>query len=359
MKQLLLLGAFLITFFKGHTQTTFRDSILHESEYRSYLIHLPPGFDAGQSLPLVLVFHGSNGNANQVMSYTGFNAVADTGNFIVVYPEGHKKSWADGRGFSIADTAGIDDVSFISSLTDTLLLKYNINNDHIYAAGIYHGGFMTQWLACQMPHRIAAVASVIYPGSDRPISLCNNRHPVPALYIQETFDSYAPLNKDIQIIPLENNLFVYENGLNSDSTINAKKQNGTISDITVDLPYLNPIEKVEIVSTRYSAAAIWNFFKNRPLKTVIRFNSLDQVKTNHSLDFTSFPNPVQGSLFLSYTNGSIDHVEIFDHDSKSVLSLSGNDIAYPIDVSTLPSGLYMIKVRTGDGETIKNIMVKD
>jgi hypothetical protein len=330
MKQLLLLGAFLITFFKGHTQTNITDSILHESVYRSYIVHIPPGFNLGKSLPVVFVLHGRKESAKQVMNYSGFNTVADTGNFIVVYPEGYIHSWADGRGISVADSAGIDDVDFISSLIDTLHFDYNADGDHIYATGIWNGGFMVQRLACQLAHKISAVASINASLAGNLIQPCNSSQTVPMLFLKGSLDANTSYNQD------------------------------KISDeISQDLSHLIEDEGLNSYSFENSAAEIWNFFKLHSLKTFIRSNSLTEVKTNYNQYFTAFPNPVQGSLFLSYTNGSIDYVEIFDHDSKRVFSLSGNDITYPIDVSNLARGLYMIKVHTGDGETIKTMMVKD
>jgi hypothetical protein len=35
-----------------------------------------------------------------------------------VYPEGYRRSWADGRGKTPADQAGVDDVGFINALLE-------------------------------------------------------------------------------------------------------------------------------------------------------------------------------------------------------------------------------------------------
>ncbi len=64
------------------------DSILTPDGYRKYIIHLPAGYNPLVKYPLVLSFHGLNSDAAQQQFYSGFDVVADTGKFIVVYPQG-------------------------------------------------------------------------------------------------------------------------------------------------------------------------------------------------------------------------------------------------------------------------------
>ena len=55
---------------------------------RSYLVHVPPGYDANKPTPVVLAFHGAMMNGGTMAQFTGLNAKADEAGFIVVYPNG-------------------------------------------------------------------------------------------------------------------------------------------------------------------------------------------------------------------------------------------------------------------------------
>ena len=141
-------------------QETLKESIVHDDLVRDYIVHIPSSYDNKVPIPLVLCFHGYGGTASGI-SYSNFNDVSDTANFIVVYPQGtllkRKSHWNVG-GWTL--DSKIDDVGFISSLLDSLSERYNINQSRIYSTGMSNGGYMSFLLACQLSDRIAAIASV-------------------------------------------------------------------------------------------------------------------------------------------------------------------------------------------------------
>ena len=91
---------------------------------------------------------------------THLNNSADKHHFLVVYPDGYRSSWADGRGPSPAEAAGVDDVRFISELIDKLRGEFPIDVNRIYATGISNGGFMSDRLACELSAKIAGIGVV-------------------------------------------------------------------------------------------------------------------------------------------------------------------------------------------------------
>src|ERR1041385_5504790 len=141
-----LICAFILGQAQGQTYSFTFDGIL-----RSYIVHLPTGFNPGNSYPLVVNMHGYSSNASQQELYTAMDAVADTAGFIVAYPDGIASSWN-----SYFNTGGVNDVSFISALIDTMILNYNSDPQRVYACGMSNGGFMTHRLACELHFRIAA-----------------------------------------------------------------------------------------------------------------------------------------------------------------------------------------------------------
>lgn len=180
-------------------QTTV-ETLEHGGLTRSYRIHLPPNFDAQESLPLVFNLHGFTSNAFQQEAYSEMNMVADTARFIVCYPDGVNLAW--NVGWSFGSTA--DDIGFINAMIDKFAENYNINTNKVYSCGMSNGGFMSYHLACNLSERIAAVASVtgsMVPGS---IASCTPAIPRPIMEIHGTADATVPYNGNANIAsPIE------------------------------------------------------------------------------------------------------------------------------------------------------------
>jgi len=58
---------------------------------REYFLHVPSGYR-----PVVFVFHGGGGHAEQITEFSGFNKLSETYGFLAVYPESINKHWNDG-----------------------------------------------------------------------------------------------------------------------------------------------------------------------------------------------------------------------------------------------------------------------
>jgi polyhydroxybutyrate depolymerase len=124
---------------------------------RSYLLHVPAGYDGATPLPLAMLFHGFSLPADAFATYTAFNGIADERNVIVVYPlaQGDPAAWNTNADITVAD-----DVAFANDLLDKLETELCIDPDRIFVAGYSNGGAMAQRVACAAPDRIAALATV-------------------------------------------------------------------------------------------------------------------------------------------------------------------------------------------------------
>lgn len=157
---------------------------------RSYVVHVPPGLE--QPTGLVINMHGAGMTSGAQAALTNYNAVADQHGFVVVYPEGIDLSWADGRGASIPDRQGVDDVGFLVALADRLTQDFGIDRGRVFATGMSAGAFMANRLACARPDVFAAVVSVAGTlGSAFP---CSPSLPVSVLSIHGTADNVVPFN---------------------------------------------------------------------------------------------------------------------------------------------------------------------
>lgn len=163
---------------------------------RSYYIHLPSHFDQTQSYPLVMAFHGGGGNGKQFMNASRWNAKSNKENFIVVYPNGtgrFKKmlTWNVETCCGWAQKKNSNDVAFIDALLDDLIKQYLIDAKRVYATGMSNGAMISYRLACELPHRITAIAPV---AGTLMSTLAQDARKVPVLHIHGTADQNVPFN---------------------------------------------------------------------------------------------------------------------------------------------------------------------
>lgn len=157
---------------------------------RTYLVHVPPGLQ--NPAGLVLNLHGAGMTGADQAALTGYNGVADQFGFVVAYPDGIDMSWADGRGASIPDRQGVDDVGFLGALIERLSRDYGIAPGRVFVTGMSAGAFMANRLACDRADLISAIVPVAGTlGSGVP---CAPSRPVSVLEIFGTADPVVPYN---------------------------------------------------------------------------------------------------------------------------------------------------------------------
>lgn len=155
---------------------------------RTYQVHAPPGLN--NPAGLVLNLHGAGMTGQAQAGATNYNAIADQYGFVVAYPDGIDMSWADGRGASLPDRQGVDDVGFLVALTDRLRQEYGVDPGRVFVTGTSAGGFMASRLACQRADVFAAaapVAATLASGFS-----CAPSQPVSVLTVHGTSDPVVP-----------------------------------------------------------------------------------------------------------------------------------------------------------------------
>lgn len=166
--------------------------VASEGMRRRFYLHLPPNFQEGEHLPLVIMLHGGFGTPLQIREETKLDALADRSRFIAVYPEGVDRHWNDGRNVEHANK--FNDVRFISDLIDHMERRWGVNSSQVYAGGISNGGFFAQYLALHLPDKIAAVCSVAATLPTLIYSTRQPKKPVSILYILGMSDPLVPFN---------------------------------------------------------------------------------------------------------------------------------------------------------------------
>ena len=164
-------------------------SIVSSGETRDYLVYVPEGYDAARPTPLVISLHGTALWPALQRDISGWNGIADEQGFIVIYPGALGRPQRKWR-LSFKPGAGdLLEVRYVSDLIDSLDETYNIDTARIYVDGLSAGGIMALALACQLPHRFAAVAAV---AAALPKGYCDDPQPVPLIAFHGTADPLYP-----------------------------------------------------------------------------------------------------------------------------------------------------------------------
>jgi polyhydroxybutyrate depolymerase len=139
---------------------------------RNFSVHIPTHrrlSTAGVTLPwpLVIVLHGSSGDAAAIEEQSGMDSVAEAQRFIVAYPNGtggafdlYPSDWNAGTCCGAANRDGIDDLGFMSALIATVAAHVPLDAHRVYIAGFSAGGYMAYHAGCQLSPLIAAVGVV-------------------------------------------------------------------------------------------------------------------------------------------------------------------------------------------------------
>jgi len=185
------------------------DSIFDQGTYRTFIVHLPTGYNANNQYPLVLNLHGLRANAKQQQTYSQFDDVADQKGFIVVYPNGTDESWS---------TIGNKDLDFLTHLVDSIRSDYS-TNECLFVTGFSQGGFMTYKFANNTSHTVKAIAVGSGNMSNRTQDDSENSPQIPMIHFHGTADNTVPYDGNSPFIPpVENTIQWWVNHNNCNTT---------------------------------------------------------------------------------------------------------------------------------------------
>ena len=200
-----ILSTFIISCESEDTAQVDEDGIItglqtktfsHDNVNRNYLIYIPDSYDSEIDYPLMFLFHGFGGIASQFINTADMRDLAESNNFIVVYPQGLDLGGTGSHwncsNPSADNKSDVDDIGFIENLIDQLIVDYPvIDSKRIYAAGYSNGGFMSYYLACNSK-KFAAIGSVAGTMLDDSYQSCNANFPTAMINIHGTNDFDVP-----------------------------------------------------------------------------------------------------------------------------------------------------------------------
>ncbi|MBO4382407.1 MAG: T9SS type A sorting domain-containing protein, partial [Bacteroidales bacterium] len=72
-----------------------------------------------------------------------------------------------------------------------------------------------------------------------------------------------------------------------------------------------------------------------------------------------YPNPTRGNVFIQHENAIIERVVITDLSGRTVAIIPVNDYIGTLDLSSLPNGLYLLRIEQVDGAHIMHKIIKE
>jgi polyhydroxybutyrate depolymerase len=106
------------------------------------------------------MLHGALGTGAQAEQSYGWDAAADRHGFVVVYPDGIKRTWNAGFCCGAAVARNVDDVGFLTALIDRVATQEHVDRARIAITGISNGALMAYRMACDSTVPLRAIGSV-------------------------------------------------------------------------------------------------------------------------------------------------------------------------------------------------------
>lgn len=374
MKTLLLLLTLILSlsvFAQTGLQST--QTMTHDGKTREYILYVPQSYDGSVELPLVINLHGYTSNMNVQLLYGDFRKIADTANFILVVPNG----LVDGSGnqhWNFFQPNGEDDIGFLSALIDELSTNYTVNTNRVYSTGMSNGGYMSIHLACNLSHKITAVASVTGTMNPYAMSSCSPNRPVPTMLIHGTNDPTVPYNgtatsasvpsviahwvaqTNANPTPVVTNVpdISTTDGCTAEHHLYTGGTNGASVELfkIIDGGHTWPGAPVNVGVTNQDIDAsteIWRFFSQ------FSTSDLVNVKTEELIDLINvYPNPSQESITIS-PKQSIERIELVSSEGKRIHS--ENKITQDLTINNLVPGIYFVQIYTQNKFFSKKIII--
>ncbi|MDP4664435.1 MAG: hypothetical protein NWQ55_12000 [Salibacteraceae bacterium] len=170
------------------------ETLKHDGEKRSYLLHVPEGYSSDSAVALIIALHGGTGSAKNIEEQSGLADFSDEKGFILCSPNGLNRTWNAGNCCGKASENEVDDVGFISALIDEVSANYSINSKQIFFTGMSNGAMMSYRLACELSDKIAAIAPV---AGTMVATECNPSQAVSVVHFHSYEDENVPYDGGI------------------------------------------------------------------------------------------------------------------------------------------------------------------
>ena len=373
IKRILSLLEFIASLTVSHAQGYISQTIQYDGLTREYSIYVPASYDGTTSFPLLFNFHGGNGVIADWQTTADMRPIADTANFILVYPQARQDP-SDGNSLNwLPKTPGtFDDVPFISALIDTIASDYQIDQNRIYACGYSLGGEFSYELACKLNSKIAAIGALARTMQADPNSYCSPVHPTGVLTILGTDDFISPYNGltfgGIEYyISAEATHSYWATHNNCDTTATMNTVSPSVERYTWSTASgCAYVEELKVIGgghdwpgsfgnmTIDANSEIWQFVSRYDINGLIGCSTTSINENNNTREnYKVYPNPVHTQITIDMGLAEEREFRLYNPIGELVLSGVLNSQISIIDLSSLPPNVYLLQIENQSIKLIK------
>lgn len=124
---------------------------------REFTVFLPANVSRKSDLRVMIVYHPAIGTGGFMEDATNLHQVPGSENFIVVYPDGYRRTWNAGTCCGMAEKQNIDDLGFFQAIMADVGSMASVR-PKAYVTGFSNGALMVYYLMCKLPDQVAAAA---------------------------------------------------------------------------------------------------------------------------------------------------------------------------------------------------------
>lgn len=136
---------------------------------RRYKLYRPPGLQPGERVPMFVMLHGCQQDAERFAASTRMNKIAARERFVVLYPEQDHLANPQGcwNWYDTKSGRAYSEAALVMAVIEQACLKYPVDRQRVAVAGLSAGAGMAALLATRYPERFKAVVmhSGIPPGT--------------------------------------------------------------------------------------------------------------------------------------------------------------------------------------------------
>lgn len=377
---------FAITVYAQQTKTLTWDGV-----ERQYLEYVPTSYNDAAPAPVMFFLHGLGDDMNNAFSTCDITGLAEEKGWILIYPQAldyaveipmvgqqdFGNTWAAGvtvnvtieiYGFPMTFTftlnENVDDSGFLNALITTVESEYTVDTDSIFFTGFSVGGFMCHRMAIEHGDRINGIAAVSGLVGNDMASLT----PSGNVNVLEVFGTSDPvINYEDASIQFQG-YGPFEVGLNAEqSTAFWRDFNQCDTDevfeqypdtqndgLTFEMhSYLNGNNDTRVSFLKVNNG-VHNWYSGDNydidyVTEIYRFftNTMDVTNVEeNAVIMTVYPNPAQDEVTIPLDKAA--EVIVYNINGMEVMRCLSNG---SLDVSELPSGLYLIRTENTSQST--------
>ncbi|WP_199117219.1 alpha/beta hydrolase family protein [Pedobacter sp. ASV28] len=217
------------------TLTIFSKTNLRQTD--SILVFSPKTIQKDRKYPAVYLLHGHSANYKSWSKLTDLQALANQYGFIIICPDGLKKSWY--LNSPKADSLQYESF-FLKELMPHISNRYAIDPKNVFITGASMGGFGAMWLMVNHPD--------LFAGAGSTSGVLNLRYSAfrktTIAYLlgeyddkNQLYDDYSPVNK-LQSLQKLNKALIFDTGTEDYLYITSKQFRQKCDELKIKATYI-------------------------------------------------------------------------------------------------------------------------